>query len=160
MALSTGSFHPHLSTLEGCQAAAQAGFSRVEIVLQGREEHNLSFAHQVARVCINLKVKPVALHPRAEFFQTSDYQKDADCLLFRQMLDFADLIESPLIVFHGPERRPDIEGNCEVINGLLQMAKAARRKGIRFTLENSPSGFCQSPKEFKEIITWDKDFDL
>lgn len=160
MALSTGSFYPYLTTLEGCQAAAEAGFSWVEIVLQGHEEHSLSFAHQLARLCANLKVKPVALHPRAEFFQTSDYRDAANCPLFQQMVDFAGLIQSPLMVFHGPGRNSDIEVNCEVTHGLLHMAKAARQKGIRFTLENSPSGFCQSPAEFKEIIACDLDHDL
>ncbi len=156
MGISTGSFYPNFSTLESLQISAQAGFSYVEIVLQGIEEHSQDFARYIGRYCKEKDIHPCALHPRAEFFSLIDYQDGKDqSVLFNQMIQFATELRAELLVFHGPKRGVNKDSYKKITEGICRMAKVAKDHGLQFTLENSPSGFCTTPLEMQEILEQD-----
>ena len=77
--ISTGTFYPFLPTLPAIEQVAEAGFRFVEVVLQGIDEHNLTFASHVSRLCAKLSLNVSSLHPRAEFFQEIIIQITTNC---------------------------------------------------------------------------------
>lgn len=156
MGVSTGSFYPNFSTVESLQILAQADFCYVEIVLQGIEEHILDFARYIGSYCKKKNIHPCSLHPRAEFFTLSDYQdKKGQSILFNQMIQFVTELRAEILVFHGPKRSVSEESNKRITEGICRMAKIAKDRGIQFTLENSPSGFCTTPLEMQKLLKHD-----
>ncbi|MBN1967048.1 MAG: sugar phosphate isomerase/epimerase [Anaerolineae bacterium] len=138
--LSTGSLFPAYLTEDALNAAAQLGFSTVEVYLQTHGEYAPAFVAEVRRRLDSLGLTVHSVHNDIRHFDLwSAYARRADesHALFERLVDVAAAWNAQAITWHGtrdPLDTPDEFGRFAATVGTL--AERAGSVGVTLTIEN------------------------
>lgn len=141
LGVSSGAFYPHIATEDAPAAAAELGFTELEIMLQTAGEYDLSFAQMVAAHANEAGVNIRSVHTWAQFHQVlSPYERRAQegREMMARAIMVAATVGAEMIVWHGPKRAEvqTPEGWERFIEETLDITSQCADAGIKLAIEN------------------------
>lgn len=141
LGVSSGAFYPDIATEDAPAAAAELGFTEMEIMLQTAGEYELSFAQLVAAHAEESGISIRSVHTVEHFHQVlSPYERRAQegREMMARAIMFTRTVGAEVLVWHGPRRQevqsPD--GWERFIEETLEFTEQCADAGIKLAIEN------------------------
>lgn len=141
LGVSSGAFYPYIATEDTPAAAAELGFSQLEIMLQTVGEYDLSFAQMVAAHADEAGVNIRSVHTLEQYHQVlSPYERRAQegREMMARAVGVAATVGAEVLVWHGPKREQvqTPEGWDQFIEETHSIAEQCADAGVTLALEN------------------------